>query len=100
MSVYSLWVMIDRFMVFTKAKRYSLAFVSYKDRKAVAAALKEIYKAKDADAGKEALEDFADGPWGTKYPAIAQSWRRNWPHVIRSSPFLPTCAESFTPQIL
>jgi len=27
MSIYSLWVMIDRFMVFSKAKRYSLAFV-------------------------------------------------------------------------
>jgi len=27
MSIYSLWVMIDRFVVFTKAKRYSLAFV-------------------------------------------------------------------------
>lgn len=62
--------------------RHSLAFVSYKDRKAVAAALKQIYKAKDADAGKTALEDFADGPWGRKYPAIAQSWRRNWSQVI------------------
>ena len=27
MSVYSLWVMIDRFAVFSKARRYSLAFV-------------------------------------------------------------------------
>ena len=27
MSVYSLWVMIDRFAVFAKAKRYSIAFV-------------------------------------------------------------------------
>jgi biopolymer transport protein ExbB len=27
MSIYSLWVMIDRFAVFTRAKRYSLAFV-------------------------------------------------------------------------
>ena len=27
MSVYSMWVMIDRFAVFSKAKRYSLAFV-------------------------------------------------------------------------
>jgi biopolymer transport protein ExbB len=27
MSVYSLWVMIDRFAVFSKAKRYSIAFV-------------------------------------------------------------------------
>ena len=62
--------------------RHSLAFVSYKDRKSVAAALKHIYKAKDADAGKAALEDFSEGPWGTKYPAIAQSWRRNWSEVI------------------
>jgi biopolymer transport protein ExbB len=27
MSIYSLWVMIDRFSVFSKAKRYSLAFI-------------------------------------------------------------------------
>lgn len=27
MSIYSLWVMIDRFMVFTRARRFSLAFV-------------------------------------------------------------------------
>jgi putative transposase len=62
--------------------RHSLAFVSYKDRKAVAAALKQIYKAKDADAGKAALEAFDEGAWGRKYPAIAQSWRRNWTEVI------------------
>lgn len=62
--------------------RHSLAFVSWKDRKLVAAALKRIYKAKDADAGKIALEDFSEGPWGKKYPAIAQSWRRNWPEVV------------------
>ena len=62
--------------------RHSLAFVSYKDRKSVAAALKLIYKAKDADAGKAALEDFVEGVWGKKYPAIAQSWRRSWSEVI------------------
>src|SRR5512144_310641 len=62
--------------------RHSLAFVSYKDRKTVAAALKQIYKAKDAEAGQAELEDFAHGPWGTKYPAMAQSWRRNWSEVI------------------
>lgn len=53
--------------------RHSLAFVSYKDRKAVAAAMKEIYRAKDADAGLAALDDFAEGPWNKKYPAIASS---------------------------
>jgi putative transposase len=57
--------------------RHSLAFVSYKDRKTVAAALKGIYKAKDAEAGGAALDAFAEGPWGRKYPAIAQAWRRN-----------------------
>jgi putative transposase len=62
--------------------RHSLAFVSYKDRKAVAAGLKEIYKAKDAEAGLTALDDFAEGPWNKKYPAIAQSWRRAWSEVI------------------
>jgi putative transposase len=62
--------------------RHSLKFVSYKDRKAVAAALKDIYRAVDDTAGETALEAFAAGPWGTKYPAIAQSWRRAWPEVI------------------
>src|SRR5689334_5631546 len=62
--------------------RHSLSFVSYKDRKAVAAALKAIYRAKDADAGRAALEAFAAGLWGSKYPAIAQAWRRAWPEVI------------------
>jgi putative transposase len=62
--------------------RNSLGLVSYKDRKAVAAALKEIYRARDAKAGEEALEAFAEGPWGRKYPAIVQSWRRHWAEVI------------------
>jgi putative transposase len=62
--------------------RHSLDFVSYKDRKVVAAALKDIYRATDAIAGLAALDAFADGPWGGKYPAIAQSWRRTWSEVV------------------
>jgi putative transposase len=62
--------------------RTSLDFVSYKDRKAVAAALKEVYRARDADLGRAALEAFDDGPWGRKYPAIGQAWRRHWTEVI------------------
>ena len=62
--------------------RNSLDFVSYKDRRAVAAALKAIYKATDADAGAAALEAFATDEWGRKYPAIVMSWRRHWPAVI------------------
>jgi len=28
------------------------------------------------------LHEFEAGPWGGKYPAIVQSWRRNWEQVI------------------
>ncbi len=62
--------------------RQSLAFVAYKDRKAVAAALGDIYRAVDATAGEAALAAFEEGPWGRKYPAIGQSWRRAWAEVV------------------
>jgi putative transposase len=62
--------------------RHSLEFVSWKDRKTVMPALRAIYRAKDADAGMKALEAFETGSWGQRYPAIAQSWRRNWQHVV------------------
>jgi putative transposase len=57
--------------------RSSLSFVSWKDRKAVAAALKEVYRARTAEADQAALDAFDEGPWGRKYPVIAQSWRRH-----------------------
>ncbi len=57
-------------------------FAAWKDRKGVAQALKTVYRAVDANAGQAALEDFAEGPWGAKYPAIAQRWCRNWNLVI------------------
>jgi putative transposase len=62
--------------------RHSLDFVSWKDRKPVAAALKGIYRAVDADAGEAALSAFEESFWGQKYPAIGQSWRRAWGEVV------------------
>ena len=62
--------------------RHSMDFASWKDRKSVAQALRTVYRAVDAAAGQAALDAFAKGPWGGKYPAIAQSWRRNWELVI------------------
>jgi putative transposase len=62
--------------------RHSLDFVSWKDRKPVAAALKDIYRAVDADAGAAALGAFEASLWGQKYPAIGQSWRRAWAEVV------------------
>ena len=44
--------------------RHGLDFVSYKDRKPVAAELKGIYRAVDAAAGEAALTAFEDSPWG------------------------------------
>jgi len=62
--------------------RHSLDFVSWKDRKPAVAALRAIYRAQDAEAGLKALDDFDAGPWGRRYPAIAQSWRRNWSQIV------------------
>jgi putative transposase len=62
--------------------RASLECVSWKDRRAVAAALKDIYRAVDATAGEAALDAFEDGAWGRKYPAIGPCWRRAWTEVV------------------
>ena len=62
--------------------RNSMDFASWKDRRAIAAELKKVYRAKDAAAGKEALDAFDASPWGKKHPSIAQSWRRHWEQVI------------------
>ncbi|HLM41383.1 MAG TPA: IS256 family transposase [Microvirga sp.] len=62
--------------------RGSLAFVSFADRRLVAAELKGIYRAPDAAAGEKTLAAFEAGKWGSKYPSIAQSWRRAWGEVV------------------
>ena len=69
--------------------RYSMQFASWKEHRAVAAALKPIYQAESAAVARERLEDFERGPWGQKYPAIAHSWRRNWEQVIPFFAFAP-----------
>lgn len=70
--------------------RYSLQFASWKERKPIVAALKPVYRAEHAEAARAALDEFDQGVWGRKYPAIAQSWRRNWEAVI---PFFAFSAE-------
>jgi transposase-like protein len=62
--------------------RHSLAFASWKERREVAAALKPIYRAANAEMAREQLEAFAVGPWGARYPAIAPAWRRQWEQVV------------------
>lgn len=62
--------------------RNSLDFVTWKDRKSVAAALRPIYTAPTEAAAREALAAFETGEWGQKHPTIAAAWRRNWERII------------------
>jgi len=60
--------------------RASLNYVSWKERKTVAADLKSIYRAATAEQAAAALEEFR-----RKYPrhqAVADVWERNWQRVI------------------
>ena len=61
--------------------RNSMRFVTYQDRKKVAADLKPVYRAVNADAANDALAAF-DEKWGQKYPMIADSWRTRWEHIV------------------
>ncbi len=56
--------------------RNSLDYASWKDRKALAAAIKPIYKAPSAEAALAELESFAQGPWGEKFPTVVAAWHR------------------------
>ena len=64
--------------------RNSLRFVSWKDKKSVAADLKTIYSATTIENAEQALNDFAK-KWDDKFPNISRSWRNHWVNII---PFL------------
>ena len=61
--------------------RNSLRYVSYKDRKAVAADLKLVYGAATESEAEQALVDFGEA-WDKKYPTISRSWLNHWQQVI------------------
>lgn len=61
--------------------RYSLNYVSWKLRDKVAADLKAIYTASTVEEAQQRLDEFEE-KWGTDYPPIVQSWRRNWARII------------------
>jgi transposase-like protein len=69
--------------------RNSLDYASWKDRKALAAAIKPIYTAVSAEAALAELQAFEAGPWGAKFPTIVAAWRRNWDKVIPFFAFPP-----------
>jgi putative transposase len=71
--------------------RAAMRFVSYTDRKKVAAALRPIYTAPTVEAAETALLAFADSGLGRRYPATAQVWTNAWERFI---PFL-----AFPPEV-
>src|SRR6476619_2960960 len=50
--------------------RHSLDFASARDRQLLATALRPIYTAVSAEAAAEALDVFARGPWGIRFPTV------------------------------
>jgi putative transposase len=69
--------------------RQSLDLASWKERKALAAALRPIYTAASADAAAEALAAFEASRWGQRFPTIGKIWRRTWTAVIPFFAFPP-----------
>lgn len=71
--------------------RAARRYISYNNRKAFCAGLKEVYTAPDADAAETALLELAESDLGRKYPAAIAVWQRTWE---RFTPFL-----AFPPQL-
>jgi putative transposase len=65
--------------------RAAMRFVSYDDRKKVAAALRPIYTAPTVEAAETELLAFAESDLGRKYPAAVATWENAWERFI---PFL------------
>lgn len=71
--------------------RASMRYVSYTDRKKLAAAFKPVYTAANADAAQTALLELAESELGKKHKAAIAVWERAWDRFI---PFL-----EFPPEI-
>ena len=80
--------------------RNSSKYVSYKD-------LKAVYAAVDEPAALNALDTFAEH-WDKKYPKISQSWRDNWanfstyfkfPQELRQLIYTTNTIEGFNRQL-
>jgi putative transposase len=69
--------------------RNSLDYASWKERKALAQAIKPIYTAPSAEAAASELDAFEQGAWGRKFPTVVAAWRRAWDRVIPFFAFPP-----------
>jgi hypothetical protein len=65
--------------------RASMRFVSYTDRKKIAAGLRPIYTAPTTEAAETALLEFAESELGQRNKAVVATWENAWE---RFTPFL------------
>ena len=68
--------------------RYTLSFVSYKEKKEFAKDLKKIYSAPNEETGYSALEELKV-KWDKKYPYALKSWENNWNELRTFFKFSP-----------
>jgi putative transposase len=61
--------------------RNSLQFVNWKERKLVAADLRQIYRSSTAEEAEQHLTEF-EQQWDHKYATIGKLWRRHWAGVV------------------
>jgi transposase-like protein len=66
-----------------------LEYASWRDRKALAAAIKPIYTAPSAEAAETELNAFERSAMGQKFPTVVAAWRRAWDRVIPFFAFPP-----------
>lgn len=57
--------------------RNSIRYVASKDQKQFMADLKPVYRAVSKQEAEHQLQQLEE-KWGTKYPVVLDSWRRNW----------------------
>lgn len=68
--------------------RHSLSYVSYKERKEVAADLKLIYRACSLEEAETRLLEMVE-KWATRYPVVVRSWQANWTRIVPLFQFTP-----------
>ena len=68
--------------------RYTLSFVSYKEKKEFAKDLKEIYTSPNEEIGYSALQELKE-KWDKKYPYALRSWENNWSELRTFFKFSP-----------
>ncbi|MFD7608893.1 transposase [Streptomyces mirabilis] len=80
-SINDVWPQTDVQLCVVHLVRTSLRYSAKQHWAAIARQLREVYTAKTADEAEQRFVRFEE-EWGQRYPAVIDTWRRNWEHVI------------------